>query len=36
MPHAWEAGDLLMLDNLLAAHGRRPFSGERRIAVAMS
>jgi alpha-ketoglutarate-dependent taurine dioxygenase len=36
MPHAWEAGDLLMLDNVLAAHGRRPFSGERRIAVAMS
>ena len=34
--HAWEAGDILMLDNLLAAHGRRPFSGERRIAVAMS
>jgi alpha-ketoglutarate-dependent taurine dioxygenase len=35
-PHAWREGDVLMLDNLLAAHGRRPFSGERRIAVAMS
>lgn len=35
-PHAWQAGDILMLDNMLAAHGRRPFSGERRIAVAMS
>jgi alpha-ketoglutarate-dependent taurine dioxygenase len=35
-PHAWRAGDVLMLDNLLSAHGRRPFSGERRIAVAMS
>lgn len=35
-PHAWRPGDVLMLDNLLAAHGRRPFSGERRIAVAMS
>ncbi|HEX8225364.1 MAG TPA: TauD/TfdA family dioxygenase [Allosphingosinicella sp.] len=35
-PHAWRTGDVLMLDNLLAAHGRRPFSGERRIAVAMS
>lgn len=34
--HAWRPGDVLMLDNLLAAHGRRPFSGERRIAVAMS
>jgi alpha-ketoglutarate-dependent taurine dioxygenase len=35
-PHAWQTGDILMLDNLLAAHGRRAFSGERRIAVAMS
>jgi alpha-ketoglutarate-dependent taurine dioxygenase len=35
-PHSWEAGDVLMLDNMLAAHGRRPFAGERRIAVAMS
>ena len=34
--HVWRAGDILMLDNLLAAHGRRPFRGERRIAVAMS
>jgi alpha-ketoglutarate-dependent taurine dioxygenase len=36
IPHAWQAGDVLMLDNMLAAHGRRPFSGARRIAVAMS
>jgi alpha-ketoglutarate-dependent taurine dioxygenase len=35
-PHVWRAGDILMLDNLLAAHGRRPFRGDRRIAVAMS
>jgi alpha-ketoglutarate-dependent taurine dioxygenase len=35
-PHAWRAGDILMLDNMLAAHGRRPFRGSRRIAVAMS
>jgi len=36
VPHAWRAGDVLMLDNLLTAHGRAPFRGERRIAVAMS
>lgn len=33
--HAWLRGDVLVLDNLLAAHGRRPFSGPRRIALAM-
>lgn len=31
----WRRGDLLMLDNMLVAHGRNPFSGERRILVAM-
>ena len=36
VPHAWRAGDVLMLDNLLTAHGRAPFRGERSIAVAMS
>ncbi len=33
---AWEAGDVLMLDNMSIAHGREPYSGERRIAVAMA
>lgn len=32
---AWQAGDLLLLDNMLVAHGRRPFAGPRRILVAM-
>ena len=32
----WRKGDVLMLDNLLVAHGREPFSGARRIAVAMA
>jgi len=32
----WQNGDLLMLDNFLASHGRRPFVGPRRILVAMA
>jgi alpha-ketoglutarate-dependent taurine dioxygenase len=32
----WCRGDLLMLDNVLTAHGRAPFSGPRKILVAMS
>ena len=31
----WQAGDVVLVDNLLAAHGRNPFSGERRILVAL-
>lgn len=30
------AGDLLLIDNVLVAHGRRPFTGSRRVLVAMS
>lgn len=33
---SWQAGDILMLDNMLAAHGRMPYSGARRILVAMA
>jgi alpha-ketoglutarate-dependent taurine dioxygenase len=32
----WQAGDILMLDNMLTAHARNPFQGERRIAVSMA
>jgi len=32
----WETGDVLMLDNMLAAHGREPYTGERRVAVGMA
>ncbi|MFD0394700.1 TauD/TfdA family dioxygenase [Streptomyces nogalater] len=32
----WRRGDVLLVDNMLAAHGREPFTGPRRIAVAMA
>jgi alpha-ketoglutarate-dependent taurine dioxygenase len=32
----WKAGDLLLLDNILTAHGRRPYAGARKIVVMMS
>jgi alpha-ketoglutarate-dependent taurine dioxygenase len=34
--HEWRTGDILMIDNMLTAHGRMPFSGARRIVLAMT
>jgi alpha-ketoglutarate-dependent taurine dioxygenase len=31
----WESGDVLMVDNMLIAHGRAPFKGPRKVIVAM-
>jgi alpha-ketoglutarate-dependent taurine dioxygenase len=31
----WQAGDLIAVDNMLIAHARRPFSGPRKLLVAM-
>ena len=31
----WQAGDILILDNMLTAHGREPFQGDRLILAAM-
>lgn len=31
----WQEGDMLMVDNMLVAHSRRPFLGPRKIVVAM-
>jgi alpha-ketoglutarate-dependent taurine dioxygenase len=32
----WQKGDILMLDNILASHGRQPYTGDRKILVAMA
>ncbi|GAA1242879.1 TauD/TfdA family dioxygenase [Kitasatospora nipponensis] len=32
----WQLDDVLLIDNMLAAHAREPFTGPRRIAVAMA
>ncbi len=31
----WQEGDILMLDNMLSAHGRNPYTGPRKILVTM-
>jgi alpha-ketoglutarate-dependent taurine dioxygenase len=32
----WQRGDILTLDNMLTSHGRAPFTGRRRLLVAMA
>ncbi len=32
----WRAGDVLLLDNMLVAHGREPFTGPRKVVVSMA
>lgn len=32
----WQAGDVIMLDNMMTAHARDPFAGSRKILVAMA
>jgi alpha-ketoglutarate-dependent taurine dioxygenase len=34
--YPWRKGDVLMLDNMLIAHGRAPYTGERKILVGMA
>ena len=31
----WDAGDMIVVDNMIVQHARRPFEGERKILVAM-
>jgi alpha-ketoglutarate-dependent taurine dioxygenase len=31
----WQTGDLIAVDNMIVSHARRPFSGERKLLVAM-
>ncbi|MFO1417431.1 MAG: TauD/TfdA family dioxygenase [Methylotetracoccus sp.] len=33
---AWQPGDVMLVDNVLAVHAREPFSGYRRVLVAMA
>ena len=32
----WQKGDIMMLDNILTAHARETYKGERKVAVAMA
>jgi hypothetical protein len=36
LPISWRPGDLLMVDNMLTAHGRMPYTGNHRMLVRMA
>lgn len=36
LPIKWEAGDVLVVDNILVAHGRTPYRGARQVVVGMT
>jgi len=36
VPIAWQEGDIAVVDNMVACHGRRPFAGARRVVLAMA
>jgi len=36
LAHKWQKDDVIIIDNILAAHGRMPFTGSRKILLAMT
>ena len=32
----WETGDIVLIDNYLVMHGRRPYKGDRRVLASLA